>query len=156
MVRPLRSLLRLMMPGALLALYGLVVLCYLNRWDELVAITTIPIWVWSGLGALLSAMAWPWLKSPFLLFSMIVWIGTGIAWADETPGFLRALFFRSRRGPVPRPNCDWSRSIAAAIPSSIPNRSRIFNLISCAYRTSAGKACCPAWQANGSAPKATS
>ena len=93
MVRPLRSFLRLAIPSASLALYGLIVLSFLNRWDQFIAITTIPIWVWAGMGALLSALAWPWLKSRLLLVSLAAWIVTGIAWADETPGLLRGLLF---------------------------------------------------------------
>ncbi|MCB1064655.1 MAG: endonuclease/exonuclease/phosphatase family protein [Verrucomicrobiae bacterium] len=89
MLRRLRQFFAVAIPTVLVLVLAVVLLCYLNRWDELVVITLIPMWAWASVGMLVSIIAWPTLKSQFSLFTFALWLIAGVALSDETAGLLR-------------------------------------------------------------------
>ena len=93
MLRRLRHFFAVAIPIGLILLLGIVLMCYVNRWDQAVVITLIPMWGWAAFGMLVSAIAWPVLKSPLSLVTFALWLIVGIALSDETAGLLRV--FRS-------------------------------------------------------------
>jgi len=76
-------------PVALLSLHFVVMMCFINRWDQFVTITLIPIWVWAIVGILLSLFSLLVLKGKLAILSLLTWLGTGLICADETPALLR-------------------------------------------------------------------
>ena len=89
MIRRLRQVFAVIVPAILVLVLMFVLLCYLNRWDEFVVVTLIPMWAWAGVGTLVSLICWPLLKSRFCLLTFGLWFVTGIALSDETSGLLR-------------------------------------------------------------------
>lgn len=102
MLRRLRHFFAIAVPVGLILLLGVVLLCYSNRWDQAVVITLVPMWGWAALGMLLSAIAWPALKSPLSLVAFSLWLIAGIALSDETAGLLR-VFRSGLTGDSPSP-----------------------------------------------------
>ena len=102
MLRRLRHFLAIAIAAILVALLAIVLLCYVNRWDQAVVITLIPIWAWAAIAMLISGIAWPALKSRFCLVMFAVWLVVGIALSDETAGLLR-VFRAGIAGDSPRP-----------------------------------------------------
>lgn len=91
MLRMIPSFLAVAAPIALLALHFLVMMCYINRWDQFVTITLIPIWIWAIIGILLSLFSLLVLKGKLAILSLLTWLGTGLICADETPALLREI-----------------------------------------------------------------
>ena len=89
----LRSVFAIIAPIVILLMHFVVMLAFINRWDSVVAITLIPIWMWASAGMVLSLIAWGLLKSRLSLLTFFIWFITGLICADETPGVLRE--FRS-------------------------------------------------------------
>ena len=54
MWRPLKKTLATLVPALLLILFIAVMICFLNRWDSMVAVTLIPVWAWAAFGMTLS------------------------------------------------------------------------------------------------------
>jgi len=69
--------------GASLALHFLTVVAYARQPDLLAALTVLPIWVWGGLGVLLSGLAFYFLRAPLSLIMTGVWAFTVLLGADE-------------------------------------------------------------------------
>ncbi|MCB1232565.1 MAG: endonuclease/exonuclease/phosphatase family protein [Verrucomicrobiae bacterium] len=89
MLRRLRHLLAFAVPLILVLVLLFVLLCYLNRWDEFVVITLIPMWAWAAVGMLVSLIAWPAFKSRFSLVTFFLWLIAGVAISDESAGLIR-------------------------------------------------------------------
>ncbi len=89
MLRTLRHFFAIAVPVILVLVMLFVLLCHLNRWDEFVVITLIPIWAWAATGVLVSIIAWPTLKSGLSLLTFALWTIVGVALSDETAGLLR-------------------------------------------------------------------
>lgn len=104
MLRSLRQILALAIPAGLIVLFCGVMLCFWNRWDELVVVTLIPIWAWAAASALLSALCWFLAKNRLALFTFALWLLAGIGLSDETAGLLRD--FRSALGGAGPPPAD--------------------------------------------------
>ncbi len=102
MLRRLRHFFAVAIPVFLVVVLLIVLLCYLNRWDELVVITLIPMWAWAGAGVLISIVAWPTLKSRLSLVTFALWLIAGVALSDETAGLLRE-FRAAVSGGKPKP-----------------------------------------------------
>ncbi|MCF6312408.1 MAG: endonuclease/exonuclease/phosphatase family protein [Verrucomicrobiales bacterium] len=97
----LPSFLAVAAPIALLALHFAVMMCYINRWDQFVTITLIPIWIWALIGSLLSLFVLLALKGRLAILSLLVWIFTGLICADETPFLVREIKDSYRRSTSP-------------------------------------------------------
>lgn len=93
MLRRIRHFFAVAVPTGLILLLAAVLLCYVNRWDQTVPITLVPMWAWAGFAMLVSAIAWPLLKSPLSLVTFALWLVAGVALSDETAGLIRV--FRS-------------------------------------------------------------
>lgn len=89
MIRVARSFMAVAAPVALLGLHFVVMMCFINHWDQFVTVTLIPIWVWAIVGILLSLFSLIVLKGKLAILSLLTWLGTGLICADETPSLLR-------------------------------------------------------------------
>ena len=69
--------------GSSLALHFLTVVAFARQPDLLAAFTVMPIWVWGGLGALLSSLAFYFLRAPLSLVVTGIWAFTILLGADE-------------------------------------------------------------------------
>jgi len=90
-------------PVALLGLHFVVMMCFINRWDQFVTITLIPIWIWAITATLLSLISLIVLNGRLAILSSLIWLGTGIICADETSSLIRevkASYVRSREPSI--------------------------------------------------------
>ncbi len=87
----LSSFLGLILSVLLLVLHFVIMMCYINRWDSVTTLTLLPIWMWAGAGLLLCGLIWLFFRGRLAVLGMLVWLLTGLAAADETPGLLRQL-----------------------------------------------------------------
>ncbi|MEP4076460.1 endonuclease/exonuclease/phosphatase family protein [Haloferula sp.] len=69
--------------GLSLALHLLTVFAFARQPDQLAAFTVMPIWVWGGLGLLLSSSAFYFLRAPLSLIVTGIWALTVLLGADE-------------------------------------------------------------------------
>lgn len=91
MWRRLQRLLSSLVPSLLLVLYIAVMVCFLNRWDSLVAVTLIPIWAWAAVGMILSLLSWLAFRGAPSLIIFTIWLATGVIGSEETHGLVRDL-----------------------------------------------------------------
>ncbi|MEM7699576.1 MAG: endonuclease/exonuclease/phosphatase family protein [Verrucomicrobiota bacterium] len=87
-------------PTLLLLGYIALLLCRLNQWDGVVALTIIPIWIWAIVGVALSLVSWILTRSAASLIVFFVWLLSGIGFAEETHGMIRQLASGFKRGPA--------------------------------------------------------
>jgi endonuclease/exonuclease/phosphatase family metal-dependent hydrolase len=66
-----------------LALHLVTVFCFTRQPDHFAAFTVLPIWLWGGIGILLSSMAFYFLRAPLSLVMTGVWAVTLLIGADE-------------------------------------------------------------------------
>ncbi|MEY3898163.1 MAG: hypothetical protein RLZZ214_3684 [Verrucomicrobiota bacterium] len=69
--------------GASLLLHIFTVYCFARQPDRFAAFTVMPIWLWGGVGLLLSSMAFYFLRAPLSLVMTAVWAITLLVGADE-------------------------------------------------------------------------
>jgi endonuclease/exonuclease/phosphatase (EEP) superfamily protein YafD len=69
--------------GASLLLHILTVYCYARQPDRFAAFTVMPIWLWGGIGLLLSSAAFYFLRASLSLIMTAVWAITLLVGADE-------------------------------------------------------------------------
>ncbi|MGB6221595.1 endonuclease/exonuclease/phosphatase family protein [Haloferula sp.] len=69
--------------GLSLALHLLTVYAFARQPDRLAAFTVMPIWVWGGIGLLLSSSAFYFLRAPLSLLVTAIWALTILLGADE-------------------------------------------------------------------------
>lgn len=69
--------------GASLALHFLTVVAFARQPDVLAAFTVMPIWVWGGIGLVLSTLAFYFLRAPLSLVVSGVWAFTILLGSDE-------------------------------------------------------------------------
>lgn len=91
MWRKLQKFFGRVVPAALFVVYLAVAVCFLNRWDVVVAVTLVPIWAWAGLGAILSLFCWIIGRgiAPGLMFCLC--IATAVGFSEETRSIVREL-----------------------------------------------------------------
>jgi endonuclease/exonuclease/phosphatase (EEP) superfamily protein YafD len=89
MISVARSFMAVAAPVALLGLHFAVMMCYINRWDQFVPITLVPIWAWASLAIVLSLLSLLVFKGRLSILSLLIWLGTGLICADETPPLMR-------------------------------------------------------------------
>ncbi len=85
--------------GLSLLLHLFTVYCFARQPDRFAAFTVLPIWVWGGLGLLLSTVAFYFLRAPLSLVMTAVWAVTLLVGADEA----RVLANFGRPSPLPGP-----------------------------------------------------
>ncbi len=121
MLRVARSFMAVAAPLALLGLHFVVMMCFINRWDQFVTITLIPIWIWAIAAALLSLISLVILKGRLAILSSLIWLGTGIICADETSSLIREVKASYVRSKEPTKQDSDSRL-------STPNHLRVITL----------------------------
>ena len=52
MLQVLRSFFSLVVPILLIAVHFAVMLCFINRWDTVVTVTLVPIWMWAAVAVI--------------------------------------------------------------------------------------------------------
>jgi endonuclease/exonuclease/phosphatase (EEP) superfamily protein YafD len=72
-----------MLVGTSLALNGITVFAFIWQPDLLAAYTVLPIWLWGGIGIILSSLAFYLARSAFPLLITALWAGTVLLGADE-------------------------------------------------------------------------
>ena len=121
MIRVALSFMAVAIPVALLGLHFVVMMCFINRWDQFVTITLIPIWMWAIVGILLSLFSLIFLKGKLAILSLLIWLGTGLICADETPALLREVKASYQRSRTTPPQANDSKHID-------PNHLRVITL----------------------------
>ncbi len=69
--------------GCSLLLHGFTVYCFARQPDKFAAFTVMPIWLWGGIGLLLSFLAFYFLRTSLSLIMTAVWAVTLLVGADE-------------------------------------------------------------------------
>ena len=92
MWRPLKKTLATLVPALLLILFIAVMICFLNRWDSMVAITLIPVWAWAAFGMSLSLLSWICFRGPFAAVVFSIWMASGLILSEEPRSLIRELY----------------------------------------------------------------
>lgn len=79
-------------PVMLALAYAAVAICLLNRWDAMVVVTLVPVWIWCAAGAALSLICWMICRglAPGVMFCLF--LVTGIGFSEEAVGIVRELY----------------------------------------------------------------
>jgi endonuclease/exonuclease/phosphatase (EEP) superfamily protein YafD len=100
------------MVGMSLALHVVTVICYSRQPDHFAAFTVLPIWMWGGLGLLLSTVAFYFLRAPLSLILSGIWAVTLLIGADEA----RVLANVGKPAPLPgRPEAHQGQAVMRVI-----------------------------------------
>lgn len=91
MWRKTQKTLAIFIPSMLLLVYVTVAIGLLNRWDAMVVVTLIPVWVWAGLGMAVSLLCWLICRGLPSLLIFCLCLATGIIFSEETVGIAREL-----------------------------------------------------------------
>lgn len=103
MWRTIQKTLATTVPLILLLGYLAVAICLLNRWDAMVAVTLVPVWLWAGVGALIALLCWIICRGvvPGVLFCLF--LITGIGLSEEAVGIVRELIISLKKTPTETP-----------------------------------------------------
>jgi hypothetical protein len=91
MWRKTQKTLATFIPAMLLLVYLTVAVCLLNRWDAMVAVTLIPVWLWAGVGMAISLLCWILCRGLPSLLLFCLCLATGVLFSEETLGIAREL-----------------------------------------------------------------
>ncbi len=91
MWRKLQKSLATVVPSLILAVFVIVMVCYLNRWDSMTAVTLIPIWAWAAVGMLACILSWIAFRGLPAVIVFCLWLVTGIGFSEESHGLFREL-----------------------------------------------------------------
>jgi len=89
MWRKIQKFLETVVPILLLSGYAVVAVCLLNRWDSVVPLTLVPVWIWASAGALVSLVSWIACRGVTLGAVFCVFLATAVGFSEETHGILR-------------------------------------------------------------------
>ncbi|MDH4408334.1 MAG: hypothetical protein QE273_01815 [Verrucomicrobiales bacterium] len=103
MWRTIQKTLATTVPPLLLLGYLAVAICLLNRWDAMVMVTLVPVWLWAGVGALIALLCWIICRGvlPGVLFCLF--LITGIGFSEEAFGIVRELIISLKKTPAEAP-----------------------------------------------------
>lgn len=101
MWRKIQKSLATVIPSLILAVFLIVMVCYLNRWDSMTAITIIPIWAWAGAGMAACIISWIAFRGLPSVIVFCIWLVAGIGFSEETHGLVRELIYSIDRKPAP-------------------------------------------------------
>lgn len=91
MWRKIQKILATVIPSILMTVFLIVMVCYLNRWDSMTAITLIPVWAWSAAGMLCCLLSWIAFRGIPAVVVFCIWLVAGIAFSEESHGIFREL-----------------------------------------------------------------
>ena len=91
MLQVIRSFFSLVVPILLIAVHFAVMLCFINRWDTVVTVTLVPIWMWAAVAVVAGFCGWLLFRSRLSLLVMLIWLATALVCSDETPALLRTV-----------------------------------------------------------------
>ncbi len=103
MWRKIQKFLATFVPILLMLAYLAVAVCLLNRWDAMVVVTLVPVWLWAAVGALVSLLCWIACRRIAPGFVFCLCLATGVVFSEETRGLYRevATSLQNRRGAEP-------------------------------------------------------
>jgi hypothetical protein len=103
MWRTIQKTLATTVPPLLLLGYLAVAICLLNRWDAMVAVTLVPVWLWACAGAIIALVCWIICRGvvPGVLFCLF--LITGIGFSEEAVGIVRELVISLKKAPAEAP-----------------------------------------------------
>lgn len=88
-------------PALVFLLYLVVVVCLLNRWDSMVAITLPPLWTWTVVGVLASLLSWILFRGGASIVVLVIWLVTAVLFSEETHSLVRELAETVDPKPLP-------------------------------------------------------
>ncbi|MEM7601475.1 MAG: hypothetical protein AAF357_08680 [Verrucomicrobiota bacterium] len=112
MWRKIQRCLATIIPSLILAVFLIVMVCFMNRWDSMTAVTLIPIWAWAAVGMLACIVSWLAFRGIPAVIVFCVWLVTGIGFSEESHALFRELI----------------RSIDPVAPPDEDSRIRVINL----------------------------
>ncbi|MBU6178528.1 MAG: hypothetical protein KGR69_02635 [Verrucomicrobia bacterium] len=89
MWRKIQKFLETVVPFLLISGYVLIAVCLLNRWDPVVPLTLVPVWIWAAAGAVISLLSWIACRGFKLGMVFCVFLATAVGFSEETHGILR-------------------------------------------------------------------
>ena len=102
MWRKIQKSLATVVPSLLLGLFLIVLVCYLNRWDSMTAVTLIPIWAWALFGMIACILSWVAFRGIPAVIVFSIWLLTGIGFSEESHGLFHELVqFLDPKAPLP-------------------------------------------------------
>jgi hypothetical protein len=96
MWRKTQKTLATLIPVTLLLVYLTVAVSLLNRWDTMVVVTLIPVWLWAGVGMAASLLCWLICRGLPSLLLFCLCLATGVTFSEETAGIGRELIVATR------------------------------------------------------------
>lgn len=96
MRRKSHKLFAIILPLAILLAYCFIGICFLNRWDAMVVVTLIPVWIWTGIGILISLLCWILSRDIFPGAVFLLCLLSLIAFSEETRGIGREVIASMR------------------------------------------------------------
>lgn len=78
-------------PALVLLAYIGVMVCLLNRWDSMVAVTLIPFWAWAAAAMGVCLISWILFRGIAAPVVFTIWLVTAIGISEETHGLVREL-----------------------------------------------------------------
>jgi endonuclease/exonuclease/phosphatase (EEP) superfamily protein YafD len=112
-----------------LALNFVSMVVFVRQPDAFAAFTVVPIWIWGGIGLLLSLTAYFLFRAPLALFTSTAWFVSILVLSDEAPGLIRFGQSKVEDGPAQpylnrRPlrviSCNWSSHDKPLVPAIAP------------------------------------
>lgn len=91
MWRNVQKFLATFLPSLLLLLFVGVLVCRLNQWDSMVAVTLVPFWAWATFGMIASLLTWIICRGVPAVVIFSVWFLAGIVIPEESHGLFREL-----------------------------------------------------------------
>jgi hypothetical protein len=103
MWRTIQKTLATTVPPLLLLGYLAVAICLLNRWDAMVAVTLVPVWLWAGVGAIIALLCWIICRGVVPGVLLCLFLITGIGFSEEAVGIVRELIISLKKTPAEAP-----------------------------------------------------
>lgn len=98
MGRTLKHIFAHLLPWLLLATLLAIVVCRINLWDEVAALTAVPFWVWSTAAAAAAALCWLLFRNHLPIVTGFLWIAAGVYFSEETLGVYNELSYAISSG----------------------------------------------------------
>lgn len=91
MWRKIQKFIETVVPFLLLFGYVAITICLLNRWDYVVPVTLVPVWIWAAGGAVVALLCWIACRGFKFGVVFCVFLATAVGFSEETHGILREM-----------------------------------------------------------------